>query len=310
VIVTVTPNVALDRTLLVRGYAIGGTHRASEVLLVAGGKGPNVARVARALGVPALALGLVGGVTGRLFAEMATREGLPTEFVWIAGETRNTINVVDPDAPSSTLINEPGPVVNATEWEAFAALVRARAAGSDLVTFNGSLPRGVPAEALADLARALCAAGVRLVIDTSGEALRLSLSVAPWLVKVNGEEAGEALGWPVRALADAQRAAREMRERGAQMVILTLGADGAVVSSPEGDWWAVPPTVRALCPVGSGDALLAGWAVGLLQGKPLSEALRLAVAVAAANELTLGAGYFRQDDLDRLLPQVQVQRLG
>lgn len=309
-IVTATPNVALDRTLLVRGYAIGGTHRASDVLLVAGGKGPNVARVARALGAQALALGLVGGVTGRLFAEMAAKEGLPTEFVWIAGETRNTITVVDPDAPSSTLINEPGPLVAAAEWEAFAALVRSRAVGADLVTFNGSLPRGVPAEALADLARALGEVGVRLAIDTSGEALQLSLSASPWLVKVNGEEAGEALGCSVRTWQDARAAAREMRRRGAQMVILTLGAEGAIVSSPEGDWLAVPPTVRALCPVGSGDALLAGWAVGLLRGEPLDEALRLGVAVAAANALTLGAGYFRRDDLDRLLPQVQVRRLS
>ncbi|MCC7354306.1 MAG: 1-phosphofructokinase family hexose kinase [Anaerolineae bacterium] len=308
-IVTVTPNPTLDRTLVVRNYAVGGVHRASETLLTAGGKGLNVARVAHALGQPALALGLIGGVTGRLVAQVATQEGLPHEFIEIAGETRNTTIVVDPDGSSSTVINEAGPVVSEAEWGQLVAAVRSRSAGVDLVALCGSLPRGLPVQCMADLVRMLVANGNHVAVDTSGEPLRWALSAEPWLIKVNNDEAGQALGWPVQTTGDAQRAARQMRERGVRFVILTMGARGAVISADEGEWLATPPTVRALSLIGSGDALLAGWLVGLLGGETLERALRLGVAVAAANVLTLGAGFFHREDLAHLLPQVQMQQL-
>ncbi len=309
-IVTVTPNPTLDRTLVIRNYAVGGVHRASETLLTAGGKGLNVARVVHALDHPVLALSLIGGVTGRVLAQIATQEGLPHEYIEIAGETRVTTVVVDPDNSSSTVINEAGPVVSEAEWNRFVAAVRSRAARADLVALCGRLPPGLSVSCLPDLVRTLTAEGIRVAVDTSGDPLRLALSAAPWLIKVNTDEAGQALGWSVRTVDDARRAARQMREHGICFVILTMGAMGAVLSADEGEWLATPPPVRPLSLVGSGDALLGGWLVGLLRGDSVAESLRLGVAVAAANVLTLGTAVFRHEDLDHLLPRVQLQRLA
>ena len=309
-IVTVTPNPTLDRTLVVRNYAIGGVHRASEMLLTAGGKGLNVARAVHALGHPVLALSLIGGVTGRVLAQIATQEGLPHEYIEITGETRVTTVVVDPDNSSSTVINEAGPTISEAEWNRLVTMVRSRAASADLVALCGRLPPGLSISCLPDLVRTLTADGNRVAVDTSGEPLRLALSAAPWLIKVNTDEAEQALGWSVHTVDDARRAARQMRERGTCFVILTMGATGAVLSADEGEWLATPPAVRPLSLVGSGDALLGGWLVGLLRGDSVAESLRLGVAVAAANVLTLGTAIFRQEDLAHLLPRVQLQRLA
>jgi 1-phosphofructokinase family hexose kinase len=309
-IVTVTPNPTLDRTLVVRNYAIGGVHRASETLLTAGGKGLNVARAVHVLNYPALALSLIGGVTGRVLAQIAAQEGLPHEYVEITGETRVTTVVVDPDHSSTTVINEAGPIVDAAEWNRLVTVVRSRATNAALVALCGRLPPGLPMSCLPDLVRTLTANGIRVAVDTSGEPLRLALSAAPWLIKVNTDEAGQALGWPVRTVDEARRAARQMRERGICFVILTMGAMGAVLSAEEGEWLATPPSLRPLSLVGSGDALLGGWLVGLLRGDSVAESLRLGVAVAAANVLTLGTGVFRREDVAHLLPRVQLQRLA
>ena len=308
-ILTVTPNVALDRTLLVSEFRSGAVNRAIQVLTRAGGKGNNVARVARALGEEVLALGAVGGYLGRMLVEAMEQEGLPHDFVSTDAETRVASLIVDAEADRVTVINEPGPRMAPETWSDLAERTLARAAHADVVALSGSLPPGVTTDQWVQLVEALCATGTRVLVDTSGATLHATLELRPDLVKANGDEFSAALGLRVDSMEGAVAAARAVLERGPQNVVVTLGAAGAVAVTQGGTYVAAPPRIHALCDVGSGDALLAGVAVSIARGQGFAEGLRLGVAVAAANTLTLGAGFYKPDDLQMLLPQVQLTRL-
>jgi 1-phosphofructokinase len=296
-LLSLTPNPAIDRTLIVPGFRAAEVTRVAERHDVAGGKGLNVVRVARALGFPARACGPLAGETGRRIAALAAAEGLDTAWSWLAeGESRICVLVVDPSVPDTLVINERGPWIGAADWAALAATVRAATSAASACAISGSLPPGATVEQFVELLAALAAARP-LFLDTSGAALAAALELPLALLKVNAQELGEALGRTIATAAEARDAAAYVRERGPQTVIVTLGRDGAVAVGQDGAWWARPPQVALVSPVGSGDAVLAGFAVATLQGAPLPDALRLGVACGTANAITIGPGVVRPDDI-------------
>ena len=205
-ILTVTPNVALDRTLRVPGFTAGGVWRARDVHTAAGGKGLNVARALLRLGRPARCTGLVGGDAGRQVAMLAEAERLSAHWTWIVGETRTSVIVVG-DGGQSTVINEPGPLLADAEWARFVDDVATAASECRFVCISGSLPAGCPP---GGLARLIAAAGAeRVWVDTSGPALAEAVAVAPFGIKINGEEAQALLGSPIRNPREAIWAAHE-----------------------------------------------------------------------------------------------------
>lgn len=307
----VTPNPALDRTMTVRGLRLGAVHRTAELLLAAGGKGLNVARAAKTLGQPALVCAPIGGHTGELLAELAAAEGLAGRwFRHTAGETRTCVLVVDPDADDATVLNEVGPTLDAATWQAFAAEVRAAATTASLCLFAGSLPPGVAPETFGALVGELSVAGRRLIVDSSGAPLTACLAARPWGVKVNGAELGAALGRPVEDVAGAVQAVGGLVWDGLGLAAVSLGSQGCVAATPYGTWWARPPQLLTVSSVGSGDSLLAGLATGLLRGLPLPEALRLGVACGTADALTIGGGRIEAQIVAELQQQVEVVAIG
>ena len=308
-ILTMTPNVALDRTLLMPRLRSGEVNRATQVITRAGGKGNNVARVVRALGEDVLALGAVGGHLGRMLIEAMEEEGLPHDLVSTDAETRIASLIVDADTGWVTVINEPGSHMAPETWRDLAERTLAHAVHADIVALSGSLPPGVTTDQWVQQVEALGSTGSRVLVDTSGETLRAALGLKPDLVKANGDEFSAALGLRVDSAESAVTAARAVVDRGPQNAMITLGASGAVAVTQDGTYVAAPPRIHALCDVGSGDALLAGVAVSIARGQGFAEGLRLGVAVAAANTLTLGAGFYKPNDLQMLLPQVQLTRL-
>lgn len=303
----ITPNPALDRTLIIPQLQLGAVHRAVEVILAAGGKGLNVARVAQSLALPARVVAPLGGLTGQLVARLATAEGL--DCVWTqhsAGETRTCVLLVDPQADDATALNEPGPLLAPTDWEAFAADVLATASAADLVALCGSLPPGVDPAALADLLRRLQQRGARVLVDTSGPALQAAITAAPYAVKVNAAELSAALNRPLADTAQRLVALAELRSHGIELAVVTLGAAGALASGTAGTFHAHPPQVPVVSAIGSGDALLAGLAAALLQGASLPAALRQAVACGTANTLQAGGGRLDPAEVTRLLPLVEI----
>jgi 1-phosphofructokinase family hexose kinase len=305
-ILCVTPNPALDRTMTVPGLRLGEVGRATDTFVAAGGKGLNVARVVRNLGDAALCAGFLGGHSGRRLAELAEREGLPAAWTWIAPETRTSVILLDPQGGDATVVNEPGPAVTPDDWARLTADVLRAAAGCEFVCLSGSLPPGSTPELFAQLLGSLVAAGRHVWVDTSGAALAAALAVDSVGIKVNGAEAAAIAGHTVEDPAAGLATARELQQRSSRPIILTLGERGAIMAGTSGGWHAQPPTLRIVSSVGSGDAFFAGLVVGLARGLSETEALRQAVAAGAANALTVGGGRLELDDFHAILQQTTV----
>lgn len=307
-ILSVTPNVALDRTLVVPEFHPGRVYRPTATRVAPGGKGINLTRVILKLGGDSVCAGFLAGHTGRLLAELAEREGLPAAWTWVAGETRTCVIVADPQTGESTVINEYGLVTDASMWQQLERDVLDQAAKADCVCFCGSLPPGSPLAAFTSTLEAVTAAGKPVWVDTSGDPLRAALQAGGVNIKVNGEEAGEVLGWAVSDAQAALVAADALHQRGAAAVVLTLGAAGAVLSAGGERWRARPPEVKVLNAVASGDSFLAGLTMSLAQGFPMGEALRRGVAAGTANALAGGGGHFGPETFNQVLPQVHLER--
>lgn len=306
-ILCVTPNVALDRTLVVPGYNGGGVFRPQQVVAVAGGKGVNVARVIRLVGGAASCFGFIAGHTGSLVASAASTEGLNCHWTRLpGGETRICTILVDPALGQTSVINESGAPTTATDWEQLRHDLLAHVDSASAVCFCGSLPPGASLQVFATLLTDLQASGRSVWVDTSGAALQAAAQVKGIHIKVNDEEAAELLGSPISALSGAASAAHGLAERLGAAAVITLGKQGAVLSDGQSVWQAQPPDIEAKSGVGSGDSFLAGMLLGLEEGDSPAHSLRRGVAAGAANALSVGGGQFAFDDYQRILANTSV----
>jgi tagatose 6-phosphate kinase len=304
VILTVTLNTALDITYRVPGLRPHASHRVTEVTERPGGKGLNVARVLAALGHEVTVTGFTGGATGRVVQEQLTATaGVVDALVPVTGATRRTIAVVDQGTGDTTQLNEPGPTVTSAEWSAFQEAYEDLLGGVSAVALCGSLPPGVPVGAYAGLVRSARAAGVPVLLDTSGEPLRRGVAARPDIVKPNAEELAELTGShePLRATQDARR-------RGARAVVASLGAQGLLAVAPEGRWRAAPPARVHGNPTGAGDSAVAGLLSGLVDQLPWPDRLTRAIALSAATVLAPVAGEFDGSAYEELLGRVAVTK--
>ncbi|MER6731313.1 1-phosphofructokinase family hexose kinase [Streptomyces puniciscabiei] len=287
-ILTVTLNTALDLTYRVRSLRPHASHRVSEVIERPGGKGVNVARVLAALGHEVTVTGFAGGGTGRAIRDLlADVPRLTDALVPVAGATRRTIAVVGELSGDTTQLNEPGPQIAPAEWGAFLDRYEELLPSVSAVALCGSLPPGVPVGAYANLVRAARAAGVPVLLDTSGEPLRRGVAARPDLIKPNADELAELTGShePLRATQDARR-------RGAHAVVASLGPEGLLAVTPEGRWRATPPARIHGNPTGAGDSAVAGLLSGLVERLPWPDRLARAVALSAATVRAPAAGEF------------------
>ena len=310
-IVTVTLNAALDRTLSVPNFQQGHRHRASQGLTLAGGKGLNVARALKRLDVPVVATGLAGGRTGTRIVEELTSEAILNDFVRIADESRTSTAVVDPMGSSFTEINEWGPDVEPEELEILRDKLRYLSRGADAVVFAGSLPRGVEESFYAEAIRELNRAGVRTVLDAEGEPLRLGIEAEPSLVAPNQHEAEALVGQELEA-EDFPMALDSIAELGARGVLITLETGCYGLTREERSprrFHAAAPRVEPVSTVGAGDVLTAAFLAAQLEGRSFGDALRASVAAASASTLEVGAGRFEPREAHRLTGQVEVTEL-
>ena len=310
-IVTVTLNAALDRTLTVPNFQTGYRHRASQGLTLAGGKGINVARALKRLDVPVVATGLAGGGTGTRIVEELTSEAILNDFVRIADESRTSTAVVDPMSTSFTEINEWGPHVEPDELAMLRDKLRYLSRGAEAVVFAGSLPRGVDETFYADAIRELNRAGVRTVLDADGAALRAGIEAEPAIVAPNQHEA-EALVDQELDDEDFLMALESIADLGARTVLITreTGCYGLTREArPPRRLHAAAPEIEPVSTVGAGDVLTAAFLAAQLDGKAFEDALRAAVAAASASTLEVGAGRFEPREGMRLAGQVSVTEL-
>jgi 1-phosphofructokinase/tagatose 6-phosphate kinase len=312
VIVTVTLNAAIDRTLTVPIFQLGHRHRASGALVLAGGKGINVARALKLLGVPVVATGLAGGRTGTRIVEELTADAILNDFVRIQEESRTSTAVIDPTSGTHTEINEWGPRVTDRELEMWREKLLYLAGAAELVVLSGSLPRGVSESFYADVVRELARRDVHAVLDAEGDPLRLGLEAEPFLVSPNQREAEGIVGQELEDEEDFLMALDALAEAGARNVVITVETGCYALLRHERRprrYRAVAPQLEAVSPLGSGDVLLAQFLAARRDAQPPEESLRLAVAAGAASVTEVGAGRFDPREAHRLAAEVEVHEL-
>jgi 1-phosphofructokinase family hexose kinase len=290
--VAATPSI--DRLYEVDRLVPGEIHRPQRVVAVAGGKGLNAARAAATLGGSVMAIGIVAGRAGDWIEERLAELGIESRLARATGETRTCVSILDRSSGVMTEIYERGEQIDPAAWESLEAIVWAELERGDVaaVSISGSLPPGAPPDGFARIARIALASSrtVPVLADTYGPALPALLGERPAILKVNAAEAGEASGVSVGDARSAASAGRILRDAGAACVIVTVGLDGAVVVGADDTIQLIPPDLRGVYPVGSGDAFLGGLSIAVARGESIVEAARLGLAAGIANALVPGAG--------------------
>jgi 1-phosphofructokinase/tagatose 6-phosphate kinase len=311
-ILTVTLNAAIDRTVAVPNFRLGHRHRAVESRTVAGGKGINVARALKLLGRPVIATGFAGGPTGSRLLAQLREEAVLTDFTRIAAETRINLAVIDPTSGEQTEINERGPAVSPEEVESFVARLGYLADGAKLCVLAGSLPPGAGDDLYARLVKDLGERGVPVVLDVEGDAMRAGLRAGASVVTPNEREAEELVG---QEFADRDDLVQGLTE------LIRLGAGEAAITRPDGCVAVVgegaerhflevrTESLEPVSTVGSGDAFLAGYVAARYDGRPPGECLAYGVACGAESTQHFGAGMVDRNQVERLLGEVHVQDL-
>src|ERR1700760_2183399 len=311
-IITVTLNAALDKTLEVPNFRVGRRHRSVEQTTMPGGKGVNIARALKRLGQPVIATGLAGGATGNMIVDALNDEAILNGFVRIREESRTNTAVLDPTTGVHTEINERGPAVSAHDLELFRDKLLYLAKGASMCVFAGSLPRGVPPDIYAGLIRELKKQNVTTIVDTEGEPLRLAARAEPDVISPNELEAEELVGHEFNDIDDRAEAVVEITRLGPAQALMTV-SDGCYAYVSEGGGhvlYRVRIEEReARSTIGSGAAFLAGYIAARYQGRPPVECLRYGGACGAESVQHFGAGLIDPSAVDRLLPEVELEHL-
>jgi len=305
-IITVTLNPALDKTVTMPGFAVNTVNRVQSTRLDPGGKGINVSKSVKALGGRTLAISVLGGATGGYIKASLDKMAIPNDMVITGDSTRTNLKIVDPVLGTNTDINEPGSPISQEllekVWEKLSAAVKP----GDTVVFAGKNPPQMADELLADWISLLKSRGVRVCVDTVGEPMRLALEQKPHIIKPNRMEFSELTGRDMRSVDEIVREAKKLVDQGVELVTVSLGGDGAVFVTKDQCIRGFSPKVAVVSTVGAGDAMMAALAHYSAAGCSLEEIARRAVAVATA---TVMCGGSQAAELSAILPLIDRVRI-
>ena len=308
-ILTVTLNTSIDKLYLMESVQPETVMRVKEVHNTAGGKGLNVSRVAAKLQEPVIAAGFTGGFNGQYLESLLSSPLIRCAFTHVAGETRSCINCWDLSDNRSTEYLEPGEPVTSEEVARFLSDFIVLLPGADVVTISGSMPKGVPEDLYCELIRRCRSAGIPVLVDTSGSRLVAAAGEKPTLIKPNEDEIVQLTGQPFSGPEETVSALKKLQQSGIRYVVLSLGAEGALLVCEEGVFRGRPPKITPRNTVGCGDSMLAGFAVAFARHLPAADAFRMALAVSAASALSLLTGDFDPADYERLYPEIIIERI-
>lgn len=309
-ILTVTLNAAIDKRYVVNGLQAGGVNRVISCAYTPGGKGLNVSRAAAAAGAEVTATGFVGGHAGRYIEEALKPLDVKSAFCRLEDESRSCINIWDTRECRQTELLEPGFTVTPEQFHGFLQKFQELAGQADVIAISGSVPKGLDGSAYQKLISSGKAAGRKVILDTSGKLLTMGIESGPFLIKPNIDEIRMLTGKRCENMEEIQEAAKVIYHQGVSIVAVSLGADGAMMICDSGVYRACVPRIKAVNTVGCGDTMIAGFALGLSEGLPKSEMLRKASAISAASALREETGFFRMEDMEALLPRIEIIRLG
>ena len=303
-IITVTLNPALDKTVEIPDFSLDAVNRITAMRTDPGGKGLNVSKVIAKLGGTSTAGGVLGGTTGRRIADAMDALGIACQFTFVDGETRTNLKVIDPARHTNTDLNEPGLTVDQETLDHMRDALVAAIRPGDIVVLSGSLPKGAPADTYGSWTAACRTAGARVFLDADGEPLAHGLAAKPYLAKPNNHELSRLTGRALETADDLLAAARTLIADGVERVVVSMGGDGALFVSANRAYRAEGLRVPVGSTVGAGDSMVAALAYAAEQGMADADTVRLAVATSAANVMCSGSQAAERSAVDELLPHV------
>lgn len=306
-ILTVTPNTAVDRTLFVPDLHLGRTLRASRAAMGMGGKAADAAWILGELGYDVLATGFASGLAGFQMEEMLRERGVETDFIWVKGETRTNTIIVAEEMGSQTTISVQSLVVDGEFPEALFERYEGHLGASSCVIIGGSLPNGIGMDFHHRYIEAARGRGIPVIFDSSGAALEHGLAAKPTFVKPNRDELRELTGTPIDSLAEAYLQGCALRDAYDTSPVITLGGEGALAVLADRAYHIPAPSVEVISTAGAGDAILAGLAAAIDSGEPVEEGLRLGFAAAAAVMLTPATADCDRVEVERMRPRIELR---
>lgn len=308
-ILTVTLNAAIDKRYVVEEFKIGEVNRVKECAYVPGGKGLNVSKPAAVAGAEVVATGFVGGHAGNYIEASLKDYHVKSAFYHLESESRSCINIWDAKNCVQTEFLEPGFTVTESEFQGFVEEFKELVKKADVVAMSGSVPKGLDGTAYQKLVKVVKDAGKKVILDTSGKLLEMGIEACPTMIKPNIDEIRMLTGKECNEIGEIVEAAKEIHARGVEVVAVSLGADGSLAVSDEGVFRAIVPRIDAVNTVGCGDSMIAGFALGFAEGLGIEETLRKASAISAAAALREETGYFVMEDMQRLYPQIKIEKM-
>ena len=306
-IITVTMNPAIDKTVEIDSLVEGGLNRIKKVEYDAGGKGINVSKTIRELGGHSIATGFLGGNNGKTIASVLKDKGIDSDFIWVDGETRTNTKVFEENG-ALTELNEPGPVITEEQIRALMEKLLGYAGIDTLFVLSGSIPAGVPKDTYARIIREVHKKGSKVLLDADGELFRLGVEAAPDMIKPNRVELEEYAGMDYRASAEALlNIAEKFREEGIGTIAVSMGQSGAMFLLEDTAAKCPALNVKAHSTVGAGDAMVAGLAYAWDEKLPADEKIRLCIADSAGAVTTIGTKPPAKELVEELKKQVTVE---
>lgn len=308
-ILTVTMNPAVDKIYFLDDFKLGNVHRASNFIASAGGKGLNVARVAKLIGEEVAVTGFLGGGNGQFLRRKIKELGLIDRFVEIDDETRICINITDNKNSTTSEVLEPGPNITPEQSEKFLESFRDMIADVDIVTLCGSLPKGMDKEFYGKLINICNEQGKKVLLDTSGDAFKHGALALPYMVKPNEDEIRTVYDGDVDTEEDIIEAIKWFKSEGIEFPVVSLGKDGSIAGYGDDIYKITFPPVKTVNTVGSGDSFIAGFATGLSRDLSFEDVLKLATACGSANTQYEQTGFVEQRTVDEFFNKVTVKKI-
>lgn len=309
-IYTVTLNPALDKTVEIPNLKVDAVNRIVSMRTDPGGKGINVSKVIKELGGESVAAGILGGNTGRAICGTLDAMGIRNSFLFVEGETRTNLKVIDPVNHTNTDLNEPGLTVSGDVLDSLLVELVSEVKEGDIVVLSGSLPKGAPSDTYGTWVKRCKTAGAKVILDVDGALLESGVEESPFLIKPNHHELSALMGKKLEKPEELAAAARSlMAEHGVAKVVVSMGAEGALYVAENETIYAEGLKVPVKSTVGAGDSVVAALAVSEEAGSTLEETVRLSTACGAANVMCDGTQAAEYKVIRELMPEVIFHRL-
>ena len=308
-IFTVTLNPAIDKTVVIPNFRVDTVNRIGDMRIDVGGKGINVSKCLRNLGLDSQAAAFLGGAAGEESLRLLKEANVTPLVVNVPGTTRTNLKIIDPELHQNTDINEPGPQVNEDLMNQLRDAIAEKMQPGDVVILAGSLPKGATISTYRDWTEFFRAKGAKVFLDADGESLRLGLEAAPYMAKPNNEELSRLLGKPLETQEELIEAGRELLKKGVEDVVISMGGDGALFVTKEKVIRANPLRVPVRSTVGAGDSMVAALAYGYDQKLPREQTIKLSIAISAASVMCDGTQAPDVETIKELYQKVTIEEV-